>query len=97
MSAAPKPVALKLLTKPGCHLCDDARNVIDRVRDELSPRYSTSLEEVNILDEEYLVSMYSEDIPVLFVNGKQHAVWKVDETRLAAAIEKAARPGFFSQ
>ena len=91
MSAAPKPVALKLLSKPGCHLCDDARAVIDRVRDELSPRYLTSLEVVNILGDEHLASMYSEDIPVLFVNGKQHAVWKVDETRLTAAIERAAR------
>lgn len=86
-----------MLSKPGCHLCGDAREVVDQVRAELSPRISTAFKEVNILSDPDLTLLHSEDIPVLLVNGKQHAIWRVDPDRLTAAIEKAAKPRLFSR
>lgn len=84
-------VRLRLLSKPGCHLCDEARLVVERVRVALAPRIATSLEEQNILEQPELARRFAEDIPVLFVNGRQQSIWKVDETKLTAAIEKAAK------
>jgi hypothetical protein len=85
------PVEIRLLSKPGCHLCDDARDVIERVRDALAPDVSTVLHEQNILDDPELARMHSEDIPVVLIEGRRHAIHRVDEPRLTAALIKAAK------
>lgn len=86
-------VTLTLLGKPGCHLCDEARDVIASVRSEFAERgVEITYEEFNILDDERLAKRHSEDIPVVQINGKRHAIWRVDAERLTAALEKAARP-----
>ena len=92
-----KRVQLTLLSKPGCHLCDDARAVIDRVRSSLrATGIDAALEEVDILGDPELARLHAEDIPVVLVNGRRHAIWRVDADRLAAAIERAAhRPRLF--
>lgn len=94
-----KPVALSLFTKPGCHLCDDAREVIARVRAELDQRgVPTTLEERNILDDAELARLHSEDIPVVFIGTRRHAIWRVDPDRLTQAIVRAAgRRGVFAR
>ncbi|CAG7612990.1 glutaredoxin family protein [Leucobacter soli] len=87
----PKPVALTLLSKPGCHLCEDARAVIDGVLRDLEDRsLEVSLEERNILDDPELARVHAEDIPVVQINGRRHAIWRVDPVKLTAAIERAA-------
>ena len=86
-----KPVELTLLTKPGCHLCDDARAVVTQVCATLDGTLTVQLTEQNILDDAGLARRYAEDIPVLFVNGKRHAVWHVDAERLTTAMLKAAK------
>lgn len=92
----PKPVELTLLSKPGCHLCDDARAVIDGVREALVEQgFEVTLDERNILEDPELARLHAEDVPVLLVGGRRHAIWRVDPARLRAAIERAARPGLF--
>ena len=87
----PTPVPLTLLTKPGCHLCDDARAAISRVRAELDERgVSTTLEERSILEDAELARLHAEDIPVVFIGAKRHAIWRVDPDRLTQAIERAS-------
>jgi glutaredoxin len=76
-----------LYGKPGCHLCDDARVVIERVCAELG----TSYEEVDVTGDPALMRVYGEQIPVTFVDGAQHDFWRVDEHRLRAALD--ASPG----
>ncbi len=71
-----------LYSRPGCHLCDDARAVIERVCADLGERY----EEVSILDDPALLDRYAEEIPVTLVDGRQHDFWRVDEQRLRAAL-----------
>lgn len=85
-------VSLTLIGKPGCHLCDDARAVVAGVRAQLGERgVDTELEELNILEDEQLARLYSEEIPVLRVNGKQHAIWRVDAEKLERAILRVAQ------
>jgi hypothetical protein len=71
-----------LLGRPGCHLCDDARAVIEKVCGELG----VSWEERSIVGDDRLESEYGEQIPVTFVDGRQHDFWRVDEARLRAVL-----------
>jgi hypothetical protein len=73
---------VRLLSKPGCHLCDEARAVIARVCAELGETF----DEVSIVDDADLMERYGEEIPVTFVDGRQHDFWRVDEQRLRAAL-----------
>lgn len=73
-----------LYTRPGCHLCDDARAVVARVCDDLGETY----EEVDITADPDgdLEDRFGEEIPVTYVDGRQHDFWRVDEARLRAAL-----------
>ncbi len=73
---------MTLYGKPGCHLCDDARAVVARVCTELGEEYV----EVDITGDPELVRRFGEEIPVTFVDGRQHDFWRVDPRRLAAAL-----------
>ena len=76
------PPRVVLYAKPGCHLCDDARTVIERVCAELGEQY----DEIDITSSEELMRSYGEEIPVTLVDGEQHDFWRVDADRLRAAL-----------
>jgi glutaredoxin len=71
-----------LIGKPGCHLCDDARAVVEKVAAETG----AEVRERDILQDEELYALYWEQIPVVLVDGEQHTFWRVDEARLRAAL-----------
>ena len=75
---------VRLLAKPGCHLCDDARLVIQQVCRELDESY----DEVDITTDGALTEEYGEQIPVTFVDGRQHDYWRVDADRLRRALTR---------
>lgn len=80
---------LILIGKPGCHLCDDAREVISGVVAELGGVASApevTVTEVSILDDAELHAKYAEEIPVLLLNGKVHNIWRVEPARLRTAL-----------
>jgi glutaredoxin len=87
-----KLISLTLLTKPGCHLCEEAKKAIEIVMFEFSKENSDvvqiELTELNILEDEALKNQYSEEIPVLQINGATHAYWKIDSERLTAALNE---------
>jgi hypothetical protein len=80
---------LTLVGKPGCHLCDDARDVVTRVLGELDPARAADvmLEERSILDDRALADEYAEEIPVLLIDGRVHNHWRIDADRLRAALD----------
>jgi hypothetical protein len=77
---------LTLIGKPDCHLCDDARAVVASVVADLGDAASVSLEELSILDDAELNAKYWDEIPVLMIEGRVHAVWRLDAERLKSAI-----------
>jgi glutaredoxin len=87
-----KLISLTLLTKPGCHLCEEAKKAIELVMFEFSKENSDvvqiELTELNILEDEARKNQYSEEIPVLQINGATHAYWKIDSERLLAALNE---------
>jgi glutaredoxin len=78
-----------LIGKPGCHLCDDAREVIRAVIADLPEGSSAAVEEKNILEDPALHEQYVEDIPVVLIDGRAHTYWRVDPARLRAALLEA--------
>jgi glutaredoxin len=76
------PARVVLYSRPGCHLCDDARGVIERVCADLGE----SFEEVDIDSDDDLLRRFQVEIPVTFVDGEQHDVHFVSEARLRLAL-----------
>ncbi len=72
-----------LLSRPGCHLCDAAREVIARVAADLGVEWA----ERDISSSPDDLREYSEMIPVTLVDGVQHDYWRVSEDRLRAALQ----------
>jgi len=73
---------ITLYSRKGCHLCDDARAVIEQVCVELGESY----DEVDIDADPELQRRFGEEIPVTFVDGRQHDFWRVDPVRLRTAL-----------
>ena len=71
-----------LYTRPGCHLCDEARETVARVCAELGEGF----EEVDVDTDPELRERFTEEVPVTFVDGRQHDFWRVDADRLRAAL-----------
>ncbi|KQR23929.1 hypothetical protein ASF79_01405 [Agreia sp. Leaf335] len=82
-------IQLTLLSKPGCHLCDDARQVVADVLATIPQRdgsASVDFDEKSILDDPELFDEYVEEIPVVLINGRVHTIWRVDPARLTNAL-----------
>ncbi|PBC83304.1 Glutaredoxin-like domain [Streptomyces sp. 2112.3] len=71
-----------LIGKPGCHLCDDAQAVIEKVCAETGAAW----EKKDITEDADLHRKYWEQIPVILVDGAQHDFWRVDPKRLRTAL-----------
>ena len=81
---------ITLLTKPGCHLCDQARTALDAVLAE--PEFAGAAlgyDEENILDDDALNDEYAEEIPVVMIDGRVHTIWRVEPERLRTALRRA--------
>jgi hypothetical protein len=78
---------ITLLARPGCHLCDDAREVIQRVAGDLGVAW----EERDITQSAADLDEYWEKIPVTFVDGRPHDFWRVSEDRLRRALGLSPR------
>jgi Glutaredoxin-like domain (DUF836) len=86
MTARPgSPTRITLVGRPGCHLCDDAREVVRRVADDTGAGWV----ELSVDDDPELLARYSEQVPVVLVDGAQHDFWRVDEQRLRRALTGA--------
>ena len=82
MERDPETHSVVLVDKPGCHLCDDARDVIAQVCEELGVPWTSS----SILDDPVLADRYWDQIPVVLVDGQVHDFFRVDPERLRRAL-----------
>ena len=82
-----REIVLTLIGKPGCHLCEDAELAINSVLKDSSKK--VLLQKINILDDAQLFEKYSEQIPVLLINGLVHNYWRIDTERLQEALARA--------
>jgi glutaredoxin len=81
------PVQVTLYTRPGCHLCEEAKAVIA----PLVAEFGAVLREVNIDEDRELCERYGWDIPVVFVGERKAAKHRVDAQQLRRQLEEARR------
>ena len=73
-------ITLTLYSRPGCHLCDDMKAIVSRTMQKIST--PITIDEVDISTDPELERMYGIEIPVLMVNGKKVAKYRVTEAEL---------------
>ena len=81
-------VQIDIYSRPGCHLCDEAREVVERVR----LRFPFLLRVINIETDPELEKSYGEQIPVVFINGNKAFKYHVDEAELEKKVKKLWKP-----
>ncbi|MFT4280484.1 glutaredoxin family protein [Microbacterium sp.] len=77
---------LTIISKPDCHLCDVAREIVEQVVAELADPDVVEVEEKSILDDPALYARWWEKIPVVLIDDELHAHWRVSPGRLRVAL-----------
>jgi len=84
-----EPIQLVLYSRPGCHLCDEMKELIAQVLGD----FEASLREVDVSTDPDLEADYGEQIPVLLVNGKKAFKFRTSRDALRERLERARDPG----
>ncbi len=79
---------LTLYSRPGCHLCEDMKAVVEPVTHELG----WAIEEVDISGDPALEAEFGMEIPVLFVNGRKAFKYRVDTRELRRRLRRERSP-----
>jgi hypothetical protein len=77
-------INIEILTKKDCCLCDDAKEIVERVITE----YPATLTLTDIETDSALFESYKERIPVVRINGEESFVYKAHETTLRKKLDK---------
>jgi len=83
---SPASRSVTLITRADCHLCADAAATLRRLRDELGFGY----EELDVDADQDRCNEYSDRVPVILIDGREHGYWRVEEARFRKAL---TRPG----
>jgi glutaredoxin len=75
-------VQLTIYSRPGCHLCDDMKGVVERVARTAAAATPITVEEIDITTDPALETRYGAEIPVLLIDGKKAAKFRVTEEAL---------------
>jgi len=85
--AASGPRDVTLYTRPGCHLCEEAKSAIA----PLLPEFRAALREVNIDDDPILKERYGWDVPVIFIGPRKAAKHRVDIEQFRRQLQDAGK------
>ena len=80
-------IALTIYSRPGCHLCDEMKAVVRRVAQAVP----LTLDEIDISTDAELEALYGLEIPVLMVEGKKAAKYRITDDELVRVM--AGRAG----
>jgi len=69
---------LGLVTRVGCHLCDEAKVAMDRITVATGERWV----EIDVDADVELEREYGDRVPVVLLDGREHGYWRVEEDRL---------------
>lgn len=71
-----------IYSRANCHLCEEAEKNVREVLEEIH----FGLEVIDINGDQELERLYSEEVPVITINGDVHDYYKVDKQRLVKAL-----------
>ncbi|WP_029149557.1 glutaredoxin family protein [Microbacterium indicum] len=79
-----------IISKPDCHLCDVAREVVEHTIAELPDAVADAIEvrELSIAEDRALYDEWWEKVPVVLIDGELHGHWRVSPDRLRDALTK---------
>ena len=77
------PIRVEMYSRPGCHLCDEAKEVVERVRQ----KFPFSFRIINVEDDSRLESEYGSEIPVILINGIKAFKYHVDQSQLEKKVK----------
>ena len=77
---------LTIYSKPGCHLCDEMKSLVHRVMSRQSKDPAITVDEIDISSDPVLLDRYGLEIPVLMIDGKKVAKYRVSEEELTRMI-----------
>ena len=80
----PDSIQIDIYSRPDCHLCDEAKAVIERVQQ----RCPFTFRVINIDEDPALVAAYGTEIPVVFINGNRAFKYHVDEVQLEKKVKR---------
>jgi glutaredoxin len=83
----PDTLQIDLYSRPGCHLCDEAKGVIERAR----VRFGFDLRVIDIETDPELERKHGEEIPVVFINGQKAFKYHVDEAALEKRVKRLCK------
>lgn len=75
---------ITVFSRHGCHLCDVAIEVLESLRNELE----FEIEKIFIEGDEKLEKLYSDQVPVIHIDGQHHGFWRVDPERFKSSLKK---------
>ncbi len=75
---------ITIYSKPECHLCDDMKAIVRRL---VATRSDITVDEIDISNDLTLLERYGLEIPVLLVDGKKFAKYRVGEEELLRKLE----------
>jgi len=78
-------IALTIYSRPGCHLCDEMKALISRVAQSM-PSRPVEIVEIDISGDPALEALYGLEIPVLLVEGKKAAKYRIAEEELVRVL-----------
>lgn len=81
---APSDHRVTLVTRVDCHLCSDAEALLRRLSAELGFGY----EELDVDADPDRRAEYSDRVPVILIDGKEHGYWRVEEARFRQAVAR---------
>jgi glutaredoxin len=77
-----------MYSRPGCHLCDDAKVVIERVQ----RRYPFTFTVINVETDAALEKTYGTSVPVILINGNKAFKYRVDEGEFERKVHHLWNP-----
>jgi glutaredoxin len=81
---APNDHQVTLITRAGCHLCEEAEQLLRQLAGELGFGYR----EVDVDASAVLQNEFSDRVPVILIDGKEHGYWRVEEPRFRKALAR---------
>ena len=75
---------MTLVTRGGCHLCDDAATRLRRLAADLGFAYR----EVDVDLSATLRAEFADRVPVVLIDGKEHGYWRLEEDRFRQAVAR---------
>jgi len=83
--ASAQPLEVTLYTRPGCHLCEDAKALLQPLLRE----FAATFREVNVDEDPELQRRYGSDIPVIFLGVRKAAKHRLDPRQFRRQLEEA--------